>query len=106
MGEIVDITQILLQNKKLMQHGIVIKLVILRGNTLKTEETYGQEGEVVTQNGAEGCCRGDIDLGELVGRHLALSAFAEVDGAQRQRQSPQAAALRQVSYKDREKAEL
>lgn len=59
--------------------------------------TYGQEGEMVAQHGAQGYRCGDIHLGELGGGHLALCALAEVDGAHRQRQSPQAAALRQLS---------
>lgn len=48
----------------------------------------------MAQHGAQGRRCRDVDLGELGRGHLGLSALAEVDGAQRQRQSPQAAALR------------
>lgn len=58
---------------------------------------------MVAQDGAQGCCCGDINLSELSWGHLALGALAEVDSTQRQRQSPQAAALRQLSYKDKKK---
>lgn len=57
----------------------------------------------MAQDGAQGCCCSDVDLGELGRGHLALGALAEVDGAQRQRQSPQAAALRQLSCRDGER---
>lgn len=57
----------------------------------------------MAQHGAQGCCCSDIDLGELGRSHHALGALAEVDSTQRQRQSPQAAALRQLSYRDLEK---
>lgn len=53
----------------------------------------------MAQQGAQGRRRGDVDLGELGGRHLGAGALAEVDGAQGQRQSPQAAALGQLSCK-------
>lgn len=64
-------------------------------------DTYRQEGEVVAQEGAQGRGRGDVNLGELGGRHLGLGALAKVDGAQGQRQSPQAAALGQLPYERR-----
>lgn len=66
-------------------------------------ETYRQTGEVVAQHGTQ--CRrcSDVDLGELRGSHLALGAFAEVDSIKRQRQSPQAATLRQLPYRERER---
>lgn len=51
----------------------------------------------MAQHRAQGDGCSDVDLGELGGGHLALGALTEVDGAQRQRQSPQAAALRQLS---------
>lgn len=60
------------------------------------EETYRQEREMVSQDAAQGRRCSDIDLSELSRCHLAMGALAEVDGAQRQRQSPQAAALRQL----------
>lgn len=59
----------------------------------------------MAQHGAQGCRCSDIDLGELGGGHLALGALAEVDSAQRQRQSPQAATLRQFSYRERDRTE-
>lgn len=62
-------------------------------------ETYRQTGEVVAQHGAQGCCCSDIDLAVLGRGHLALGALAEVDSAERERQSPQAATLRQLSYR-------
>lgn len=52
----------------------------------------------MAQEGAQGRGRGDVNLGELGGRHLGPGALAEVDGGQGQRQSPQAAALRQLPY--------
>lgn len=64
-------------------------------------DTCRQEGEVVAHEGAQGRRRGDVDLDELGGRHLG--ALAEVDGAQGQRQSPQAAALGELSCKQRPK---
>lgn len=51
----------------------------------------------MAQEDAQGRRRGDVDLDELGGRHLG--ALAEVDGAQGQRQSPQAAALGELSCK-------
>lgn len=51
---------------------------------------------MVAQEGAQGRGSGDVNLGKLGGRHLGLGALAEVDGAQGQRQSPQAAALGQL----------
>lgn len=69
-------------------------------------DTYRQTGEVVAQHGTQ-CCRcSDVDLGELCGNHLALGAFAEVDSTKRQRQSPQAATLRQLPYRERERERM
>lgn len=62
----------------------------------------------MAQEGAQGRGGGHVDLGELGGRHLGPGTLAEVDGAQGQRQSPQAAALRQFPYerRDGEKQDL
>lgn len=60
------------------------------------QETYRQTREMVAQDGAQGDRRGDVNLSELGRRHLSLSALAEVDSTQRDGQSPQAAALRQL----------
>lgn len=51
----------------------------------------------MAQNGAQGCCCSDVNLGELGWGHLPLGTLTEVDGTQGQRQSPQAAALRKLS---------
>lgn len=64
-------------------------------------DTCRQEGEVVAQEGAQGCGRRDVNLGELGARHLGPGTLAEVDGTQGQRQSPQAAALGQLPYEQR-----
>lgn len=54
----------------------------------------------MAQEGAQGRGRGDVNLGELGSRHLGPGALAEVDGAQGQGQSPQAAALGQLPYRE------
>lgn len=67
---------------------------------IKKHTTDRQAGEVVAQDASQGGCRGDVDVSQLGGGHVAEGALAEVDGTQRHRQSPQAAAPRQLPCRE------
>ena len=54
----------------------------------------------MSQHTSQGCCRGNVDVGQLGGGHVSQGALAQVDGAQRQREGPEAAALGQLPCRE------
>ena len=61
---------------------------------------------MVAQCCPQGSCSGDVDLCQLGGGHLPLGTLAQVHRTQGKRQSPEAAAVGQFTWKNRGRVSL